>query len=157
MRSIFIIWDMNCNLISLFHGLSVFHHPYSPQTTSVVPPSATRLDIHFYPSEKNKQNFIKKNRDFLRYTYDYIGKMSNARILSLSLSAQCQTLRLSRCTKKKIKKTKISSILIFICYRYKTCQHAELVSLPRILWLGTSQGRVLSCLFIYLCTCRRQE
>lgn len=45
--------------------------------------------------------------------------MSNARILSLSLSAQCQTLRLSRCTKKKIKKkTKISSILIFICYRY---------------------------------------
>jgi len=33
--------------------------PYSPQTTSVVPPSATRLDIHFYPSEK-KQNFIKK-------------------------------------------------------------------------------------------------
>jgi len=58
MRSIFIIWDMNCNLISLFHGLTVFHHPYFPQT-SVVPPSATRLDIHFYPSEK-KQNFIKK-------------------------------------------------------------------------------------------------
>jgi len=50
---------MNCNLISLLHGLSVFHHPYSPQTTSVVPPSATRLDIHFYPSEK-KAKFHKK-------------------------------------------------------------------------------------------------
>jgi len=33
--------------------------PYSPQTTSVVPPSATRLDIHFYPSEK-KAKFHKK-------------------------------------------------------------------------------------------------
>jgi len=97
---------MNCNLISLLHGLSVFHHPYSPQTTSVVPPSATRLDIHFYPSEK-KAKFHKKNRDFLRYTYDYIGKMSNASILSLSLSAQCQILRLSRCTKKKNPKKKL--------------------------------------------------
>merc|ERR1712193_461237 len=71
-------------------------------------------------SFRKKAKFHKKNRDFLRYTYDYIGKMSNASILSLSLSAQCQILRLSRCIKKKKnqKKTKISSILIFICYRY---------------------------------------
>ncbi|CBY14490.1 unnamed protein product, partial [Oikopleura dioica] len=37
-------------------------------------------------SFRKKAKFHKKNRDFLRYTYDYIGKMSNASILSLSLS-----------------------------------------------------------------------